>query len=98
MEEGISFASLAGSVSTPYFKNIFDENKFENEFLWYLTILFPSNITEGSNLVLDIEYDMSAILGDKMVLIYGGKVQYLEGMTGTARRTFLATEGKELVL
>ena len=52
-------ASLTGSVSTPYFRNTFDENKFELNIDWTFTILVPSNLTEGSNLVIDIQYDLS---------------------------------------
>ena len=56
-------ASLTGSVSTPYFRNIFDENKFEREIRWIFTILVPSNLTEGSNLVIDIQYDLALSFG-----------------------------------
>ena len=51
--------SLTGSVSTPYFSNTFDKNKFERNIDWTFTILVPSNLTEGSNLVIDIQYDLS---------------------------------------
>ena len=51
--------SLTGSVSTPYFRNVFDETKFELKIEWTFTILVPSNLTEGSNLVVDIQYDLA---------------------------------------
>ena len=52
-------ASLNGSVSTPYFRKSFDENHFEFVFDWTFHLLVPSNLSEGSNLVIDIEYDLA---------------------------------------
>ena len=51
-------ASLTGSVSTPYFSKSFDESKFELMIDWTFNLLVPSNLTEGSNLVVDFEYDL----------------------------------------
>merc|ERR1712218_658365 len=56
-------ASLTGSVATPYFRNTFDENKFELAIRWEFIILVPSNLTEGSNLVIDIQYDLALSFG-----------------------------------
>ena len=71
-------ASLNGSVSTPYFRNTFDENKFELSFDWSFTILVPSNLTKGSNLVIDIQYDLALSFGilDDVVNIYWQSPKY----------------------
>ena len=62
-------ASLTGSVSTPYFGNAFDENKFEHYMIWTCTILVPSNLIEDSNLVIDIQYDLSLSFSNERVAI-----------------------------
>ena len=49
-------SSLTGSFSTPYFRNSFDEKKFERIIF---TLVVPNNLSEGSNLVIDIEYDLA---------------------------------------
>ena len=71
-------ASLTGSVSTPYFRNTFDENKFELKIDWRFTILVPSNLTEGSNLVIDIQYDLALSFGSysDVVNIYWQSPKY----------------------
>ena len=70
-------ASLTGSVSTPYFRKTFDENQFERRFWWEFTLLVPSNLTEGSNLVIDIQYDLSLSLGyNERVAIYWEPPKY----------------------
>ena len=56
-------ASLTGSISTPYFRSSFDGNKFELAIDWNFILLVPSNLTEGSNLVIDIEYDLALSFG-----------------------------------
>ena len=56
-------ASLTGSVSTPFFRKTFDENKFELAIEWKFSIFVPSNLTEGSNLVIDIQYDLALNFG-----------------------------------
>ena len=97
-------ASLTGSVSTPYFRKPFDENKFEMQLDWTFTILVPSNLTEGSNLVIDIQYDLSLSL-EEWVKIYWPSPknpnEILEKTKRTAKRTYLASEysadGEKLV-
>ena len=101
-------ASLTGSVSTPYFRKTFDENQFERRFWWEFTLLVPSNLTEGSNLVIDIQYDLDLSLNELVTIIYWKSLKYdnttgnydftsdtdewLEKTKRTARRTYLASE------
>ena len=70
--------SLTGSVSTPYFRNTFDENKFELKIRWIFTILVPSNLTEGSNLVIDIQYDLALSFSslNERIEIYWRSMKY----------------------
>ena len=71
-------ASLNGSVSTPYFRNTFDENKFWLKIDWWLILLVPSNLTEGSNLVIDIQYDLALSFSslNERVEIYWRSMKY----------------------
>ena len=69
-------ASLTGSVSSPYFRNTFDENKFELRIEWKFFILVPSNLTEGSNLVIDIEYDLSLNFESSIIKIFWQTPKY----------------------
>ena len=47
-----------GTISTPYFKEEFDENKFELVTELLYTIYVPDNLTEGTQLVVHVEYDL----------------------------------------
>ena len=101
-------ASLTGSVSTPYFRNIFDENKFALKILCEFTLFIPSNLTESSNLVIDIQYDLSLSFSNERLAINWQYPRYdnttgkyyfisdtyedLEKTKRTARRTYLASE------
>ena len=101
MSYKLETASLTGSVSTPYFRKTFDENKFEKNIDWNFDILVPSNLTEGSNLVVDIEYDL-ALSSSSLVklkwqsLLYFSYTEdtsvYLEKTKKSARMTYLASE------
>ena len=48
----------AGSESTPYFKEPFEENTAISDFDWRLTIHVPDNLVEESRLVIDVDYDI----------------------------------------
>ena len=51
-------SDLSGSVSTPYFEEEFDENKFELVTDLLYTINVPDNLTEGTKLVVSVKYDL----------------------------------------
>ena len=63
-------SSLTGSISTPYFRNSFDENRFEKTFVWTFNLFVPSNLTEDSNLVVDIQYDLALSFMGEWAKIY----------------------------
>lgn len=50
-------SDLTGTISTPYFKEEFDENKFELVTDLLYSIYVPDNLTEGTQLVVNVEYD-----------------------------------------
>ena len=56
-EYHIETTDLTGSVSTPYFGQVFDEKIFELDMTWVFTLYLPDNLTEGTNLVVDFHYD-----------------------------------------
>ena len=53
----IETTDLTGSVSTPYFGQLLDEKIFELDITWVFILYLPDNLTEGTNLVVDFQYD-----------------------------------------
>ena len=53
--------ALSGSISTPYFRQPFNNNTFELTLLMHAFIYVPDKIAKGSKIVLDFEYDMEQI-------------------------------------
>ena len=53
---GILTAATSGVISTPYFKEKFDFNRYEQQTTYYVNIQSPYN--EGATLLLNLEYDV----------------------------------------
>ena len=54
---------LTGSFSTPYFRQPFDENTFQHQFIGSLIINVPRSVREASSssLLIEVEYDIEEI-------------------------------------
>ena len=103
----LATASLTGSVSTPYFRNTFDETKPKgtiSSISWEFILHVPSDLTEGSNLTVAINYDLDNY--DNVIILWekpGGRSRAELSKTNRSwRRTYPASEysanGKKLVL
>ena len=57
-EYQLETTSISGSVSTPSFKQPFNEELFEDYFYWNFHLHLPVSLSVGTKLVIDIEYDL----------------------------------------
>ena len=83
---GFTTGILSGSYSTPYFKQPFNENLFENIYI-IVTIDLPILVDKKGKLIINVEYDIEQISWNEYILIDG---VYLENTRTKFRKEYLA--------
>ena len=87
--------SVSGSVSTPSFKQPFDEELFEDYFYWYFYINVPADLSVGTKLVVDIEYDLETSFDyetEYVIIYWNNDNESLDKIRRHFRKEYLIAE------